>query len=334
MRAVGYAKSLTSDQEKSLEDITIPEPAVGPRDLLVRVAAVSVNPVDVKVRMRAEPAEGHTVLGFDAVGVVEAIGSDVTLFSVGDEVFYAGDITRPGSNAELQAVDERIVGRKPSSLSVAEAAALPLTGITAWEILFESFRLKEGEGAGKVLLIIGAAGGVGSMLMQLAKAVTGLTVVATASRKETTDWCRKLGADHIIDHSQALKPQLDALGLTVDYVAALTASDQHLPAIVDLIRPRGQIAMIDDPVGLDFTIMKKKALSLHWELMFTRSMFGTDDMVAQHELLNRIADLVDSGRLQTTMTSVTGEMTAANMRLAHASQESGRTIGKTVLTAA
>ncbi|MEQ9198934.1 MAG: zinc-binding alcohol dehydrogenase family protein, partial [Rhodospirillales bacterium] len=245
MRAIGYAKSLTSDQEKSLEDITIPEPAVGARDLLVRVAAVSVNPVDVKVRMRAEPAEGHTVLGFDAVGVVEAVGADVTLFGVGDEVFYAGDITRPGSNAELQAVDERIVGRKPSTLSAAEAAALPLTGITAWEILFDSFRLKEGDGAGEVLLIIGAAGGVGSMLMQLAKAVTGLTVVATASRPETTDWCRKLGADHIIDHSKALKPQLDALGLTVGYVAALTASGQHLPAIVDLIRPRGQIAMID-----------------------------------------------------------------------------------------
>ncbi len=334
MRAIGYAKSLTSDQEKSLEDITIPEPVAGPRDLLVRVAAVSVNPVDVKVRMRAEPEQGHTVLGFDAVGVVEAVGSDVTLFGVGDEVFYAGDITRPGSNAELQAVDERIVGRKPSSLSVAEAAALPLTGITAWEILFESFRLKEGEGAGKVLLIIGAAGGVGSMLMQLTKAVTGLTVVATASRPETTDWCRKLGADHIIDHSKALKPQLEALGLMVDYVAALTASDQHLPAIVDLIRPRGQIAMIDDPVGLDFTIMKKKALSLHWELMFTRSMFGTDDMIEQHKLLNRIADLVDGGRLQTTMTSVIGKMDAANMRLAHAAQESGRTIGKTVLTTA
>ena len=332
MKAIGYQKSLPIADEMSLEDITVEAPTPGARDLLVAVKAVSVNPVDVKVRMRTEPESGHKILGFDAAGVVQAVGDQVTLFKPGDTVFYAGDLTRPGTNAELHLVDERIVGTKPASLSFAEAAALPLTAITAWELLFDSFEIAELGGDGEALLVIGGAGGVGSILIQLAKQLTGLRVIATASRSETQDWCRAMGADAVIDHRRDLAPQLAALTVTPRYVAALTATDQHFQAIVDLIKPRGKIALIDDPGDLPIGVMKPKALSLHWEFMFTRSMFETEDMIAQHRLLNRVSALVEAGRVRSTVNHDGGDVSAATLRAAHALQESGRAIGKTVLT--
>ncbi len=333
MKAIGYTKSLTIDQALALEAIEIADPSLGARDLMVEVEAISVNPVDVKVRMRAEPESGHKILGFDAAGQVRAVGAEVTLFQPGDSVFYAGDVTRQGTNAALHAVDERIVGRKPTSLNMSEAAALPLTSITAWEILFDCFKLKEGAGAGEDLLVIGGAGGVGSILIQLAKRLTALRVIATASRPETIDWCRKMGADEIIDHRQSLPEQMRALGSEPRYVAGLTASDRHFDAIVELIRPRGEIALIDDPPGLEIAKIKPKALSFHWEFMFARSMFQTADMIAQHDLLNRVADLVEVGEIQTTATRNLGPMTVETLREAHRIQESGRAIGKTVLEA-
>ena len=332
MRAIGYRKSLPVQDPASLEEIELPEPEPGPRDLLVEVKAISLNPVDVKVRMRAEPEEGHRVLGFDAAGVVLAVGAEVTLFKPGDEVYYAGDVTRPGTNAERHLVDERIVGRKPAGLSFTDAAALPLTAITAWELLFDCFRVAEGGGEDATLLVIGGAGGVGSILIQLAKQLTRLTVVATASREETRDWCRRMGADHLIDHREPLAPQLEALGLTPRYVAALTASDRHFKTIVEIIEPRGQIGMIDDPADLEINLIKPKALSFHWEFMFARSMFQTADMIAQHDLLERVSALVDEGRIRSTANHDGGPLTAANLRRAHGLQESGRAIGKTVMS--
>jgi len=271
------------------------------------------------------------VLGFDAAGVVTEIGNEVTGYKVGDAVYYAGDVTRAGTNAEFHAVDERIVGRKPASLDFVEAAGLPLTSITAWEMLFDAFRLTEGGGSGQTLLVIGGAGGVGSILIQLAKALTGLTVIATASRPETQDWVRKMGADHVVDHRGDLAAQVADLGLVPSYVAALTATDQHWPAIIDLIAPRGQIALIDDPEALDIKVPKPKALSIHWEFMFTRSMFGTEDIGAQRDLLNRVAEMIDAGTLQSTVTEKGDALTVDALRAAHLKQESGRVIGKQVL---
>lgn len=331
MRAIGYRQSLPIDEPQSLSDIALPDPEPGPRDLLVEVKAISVNPVDVKVRARMAPDEGHRVLGFDAAGIVRAVGDQVTLFKPGDAVFHAGDIDRAGTNAELHLVDERIVGRKPASLDFADAAALPLTAITAWELLFDSFDLAEGDGQGDSLLVIGGAGGVGSILIQLAKQLTRLTVIATASRPETEAWVRRMGADTVIDHRQPLPAQVAALGPAPRYVAALTATDRHLPAIAELIAPRGEIGVIDDPAQLDILPFKPKALSVHWEFMFTRPLFETADMIAQHKLLNRVADLVDQGRIRSTANHHGGTINAANLRSAHALQESGRAIGKTVL---
>ena len=331
MKAVGYTKSLPVTDSGALEDVELPEPTAGPRDLLVAVKAVSVNPVDTKVRVRSAPTDGvPKVLGYDAAGIVEAVGAEVTLFAPGDEVFYAGDITRQGTNAARHVVDERIVGHKPRSLDMAEAAALPLTAITAWELLFDSFCLSEGDGDGDTLLVIGGAGGVGSILIQLAKTLTRLKVVATASREETRSWCREMGADAVIDHHAPLADQLRDHGAP-RYVAALTQSDRHLGAIVDLILPRGQIGMIDDPGSFDITKLKTKALSFHWEFMFARSMFQTADMAAQHRLLSRVAELVDAGKLRTTLRTNLGAMTARNLIEAHRLQESGGSIGKTVL---
>ena len=338
MRAIGYARSLPIDDEAALEDIELPAPTeadLGPRDLLVDVAAVSVNPVDVKVRARMAPETGHKVLGWDASGTVRAIGAAVTLFAPGDEVYYAGAIGRPGTNAEAHLVDERIVGRKPATLSHAEAAALPLTTITAWELLFDGMRVPLTDagdgGTGDALLVIGGAGGVGSILVQIAQALTGLTAVATASRPETRDWCLAMGADHIIDHREDMGTQLREIGVVPRYVASLTATDRHWRAIVDLVAPRGTIALIDDPKTLDAGLLKPKALTLHWEFMFARPAFETPDMGAQHDLLNRVADLVDAGRLRTTANREGGMITAPNLRAAHAHQESGRAVGKTVL---
>lgn len=332
MKAVARYQPLPIDHAESLVDITQPAPIPGPRDLLVRVHAVSVNPVDTKVR-RGSPATGDQpkVLGFDAAGVVEAVGAQVSLFKPGDRVYYAGDITRPGSNAELQLVDERITGRMPVSLGFAEAAALPLTAITAWELLFD--RLGVNAETDGTLLVTGAGGGVGSILVQLARQLTKMTIVGTASRPGTQQWVRELGAHHVIDHSKPLGEGLNAAGIgAVHVVASLTHTDQHYAQIVEALAPQGRLGLIDDPATpIDVMALKRKALSLHWEMMFARPMFQTADMQAQHDLLNRVADLVDAGRLRTTVGEQFGTINATNLKRAHAFIESGRAKGKVVL---
>lgn len=335
MKAVGYREPLPIDDPRSLQDVELPAPDVGTRDLLVRVSAVSVNPVDTKVRRGVAPAPGEVrVLGWDAVGTVQAIGSGVRHYRVGDRVWYAGSIARAGSNAELQAVDERIVGRAPATLVDVQAAALPLTSITAWELLFDRLRVPRGGGAGQRLLIIGGAGGVGSMLIQLARQLTQLEVVATASRPQTRQWCLDLGAHAVVDHSAPLADALQQAGLApVDHVASLTNTDQHYDAIVEVLKPQGQFALIDDPTQpLDIRKLKRKSLSLHWELMFTRPLFDTPDIDQQRALLDEVAQLVDAGRLKTTVGVEVGPMNAANLRRAHALVESGRIQGKAVLS--
>ena len=332
MKAIGYTERGPISAETSVVEFETERPRPSPNDLLVEVRGISVNPVDVKVRANRQPPEGELrILGFDAAGVVRETGGATARFKPGDEVFYAGDFTRPGANAEFHAVDERIVGRKPTSLGFAEAAALPLTSITAWEILFDSFALREGEGEGEALLVVGGAGGVGSILIQLAKKLTGLTVIATASRPDTQAWIGKMGADRIVNHRNPLDDEMRALGIAPRYVAALTNTDEHFASIVELIKPRGHIAVIDDPQSLDIAAIKLKALSFSWEFMFARSMFRTDDMDVQHELLNRVADLVDDGTLIATVNRHGGEMGVGSLRSALALQESGAAIGKTVL---
>ncbi|MGB6213032.1 zinc-binding alcohol dehydrogenase family protein [Pseudomonas mandelii] len=332
MKAITFTEhALPIDNPDALIDISLPVPTPGPRDLLVEVRAVSVNPVDTKVRAGTFTKEPK-ILGWDATGIVREIGSEVTLFKPGDEVFYAGSIARTGSYSEFHLVDERIVGHKPRSLSAADAAALPLTSITAWELLFDRLGVVEGSGEGKCLLITGAAGGVGSMLVQLARQLTRLTVIGTASRQETADWVRQLGAHHVIDHSQPLLAQLQALGVAeIDYVASLTHTEQHFAQLIDVLKPQGRLGVIDDPDSLDVMPLKRKSLSLHWELMFTRSLYETPDMINQHHLLNRVSALIDQGVLQTTVGEHFGAINAANMRRAHALVESGKARGKIVL---
>ncbi len=334
MKAIGYLESLEISNPLSLQEFDLPEPSFGPRDLLVEVKAISVNPVDVKVRMRAQPNDGPKVLGYDASGVVRAVGGEVTLFQAGDAVFYAGAIDRPGTNSSLHAVDERIVGRKPKTLSHADAAALPLTAITAWELLFDRFSVEEGGGEGKTLLVVGGAGGVGSILVQLARQLTKLTVVATASRPETRTWVEKMGSHHIVDHRGDLAAQMTALGSAPHYIAGLTGSEQHFPSYAQMLAPQGKIGLIDDPdpKAIDISLIKPKAASLHWEFMFARSLFQTDDMIEQHRLLDRVAELVERSVLQTTANHDGGVITAESLRKAHALQESGGAIGKTTLT--
>lgn len=334
MKAVAYYQSLPSSDPRSLQDIELPAPTPGPRDLLVAVRAISVNPVDTKIRRNVAPADGQAkVLGWDVAGVVQAVGSEVSLFQVGDEVFYAGALQRQGGNSELHVVDERIVGHKPRSLGFAEAAALPLTAITAWELLFERLKIAEGSASsGQSLLIIGAAGGVGSILTQLARQLTGLTVIGTASRPETADWVKQLGAHHVIDHSQPLLPQLQQLDIQqVNHVASLTHTDQHYDQLIEALAPQGQLALIDDPAQLDVVKLKRKSLSLHWEFMYTRSLFETPDMQAQHALLERVAQLIDAGTLRTTLGEHFGSINANNLRRAHVLLESGKARGKIVL---
>jgi zinc-binding alcohol dehydrogenase family protein len=334
MKAVGYAKSLPIDDPQSLIDFDAPKPEPGRRDLRVLVKAVSANPVDYKVRKRAAPPEGETkILGFDAAGIVDAAGPDVTLFKAGDEVFYAGSIQRQGTNSEFHLVDERIVGRKPKSLSFAQAAALPLTSITAWELLFDRLGAARGENADpRTLLIVGGAGGVGSILTQLARRLTGLTVVATASRPESQKWCVDLGAHAVIDHAKPMKEQIEKLKLPpVALIASLTNTDQHFSTLAEILAPQGKFGLIDDPATLNASLLKGKAGSLHWESMFTRSSFQTPDMIAQHELLNDVGDLIDKGVLRTTLDQTFGTINAANLKRAHALLESGKSRGKIVL---
>jgi len=331
MHAVGYQDSLPIDAEAALVDITLPKPVPTGRDLLVQVHAVSVNPVDTKVRKRARPEHGNwTVLGYDAAGVVTAIGPEVTLFQPGDPVFYAGDMTRQGTNAELHLVDERIVGHKPKSLDWAQAAALPLTAITAWEALFERLDVRRPVPGTDSILIIGGAGGVSSITIQLARQLTGLSVIATASRPETRTWVQDLGAHHVVNHAQPLADQVADLGAP-GFVFSTTNTDKHVSDIARLIAPQGRFGLIDDPPALDVIPFKRKSVSVHWELMFTRPMFKTTDMSAQGELLNEVARLVDDGTIRTTLGENFGLINAANLKRAHALIESGRARGKIVL---
>ncbi|ASR90706.1 MULTISPECIES: zinc-binding alcohol dehydrogenase family protein [Alcaligenes] len=335
MKAIAYKVPQAIEQLESLLDVELPDPVATGRDLLVHVQAVSVNPVDTKVRESAQPAEGeqYKVLGWDACGIVQAVGPQVSLFQPGDRVWYAGSIARPGTNSQLHLVDERIVAHAPKTLNSAAAAALPLTTITAWEMLFDRLGVAPGKApAGKTLLIVGASGGVGSILTQLASRLTALTVIGTASRPETQAWVKELGAHHVIDHSQPLAAQLERIGHPeVDYVVSLTHTDQHFDQLVQVIAPQGKFGLIDDPASLDVGKLKRKSVSLHWEFMFTRSLFGTDDMQAQHRLLSEVAALIDAGLIRTTMTERFGSINASNMKKAHALIESGKARGKLVL---
>jgi len=333
MRAYGFTEEITAPNAEYLMEIEKDEPQVGPRDLLVKVASVAINPVDVKVRGRVSPEAGQPkILGYDAAGIIEAVGADVTLFKVGDAVFYAGDITRDGSFADKQLVDERIVGPKPKSLSFGQAAAMPLTSITAWEILFERLAIKRDGSDKGVLLVVGGAGGVGSILIQLAKALTGLTIIATASRDETIAWCKDLGAHHVINHREPLAAQIAALGVgPVNYTAALTHTDKHLAQIIEAAAVDGKICLIDDPVSLDVIPMKGKCLSLHWEMMFARSMHQTADMIGQHNLLAEVSSMLDKGSLRVTGTRHMGAITLENLIAAMEYQATDAAVGKTVL---
>lgn len=335
MKAVAYRHICPITDSESLIDVELPQPVPQGRDLLVKVEAISVNPVDTKVRQRADPNGTDKVLGWDAAGTVVAVGADVTLFRPGDEVFYAGAIDRSGSNAQFQLVDERIVGRKPSTLDAAQAAAMPLTSITAWELLFDRLQIPRGSTPRTgVVLVVGGAGGVGSMAIQLARRLTNYTVIGTASREKTQAWVKELGAHHVVDHRGDLVAQVKAVAPQgVDVVLSLTHTEQHFRALVELLKPQGKLALIDDPTTpLDITLLKQKSLSLHWEFMYTRSLFHTEDMQAQHLLLNEVADLVDAGVLRTTLRENLGPINAENLRRAHQQVESASTIGKVVLS--
>ena len=335
MKAVAYRTPLPSSDPNSLIDVELPEPKPEARDLLVRVEAISVNPVDTKIRQRVDPQGADKVLGWDVAGTVVAVGGEVSLFKPGDQVFYAGAIDRPGGNAQLQVVDERIVGRKPSTLDFAQAAALPLTSVTAWELLFDRLGVpRDGTRPAGTVLIIGAAGGVGSVAVQLARKLTAATVIGTASRAQSRDWVLGLGAHHVVDHRGDLASQIKAIAPQgVDYVLSLTHTEQHFEAIVEVLKPQGKMGLIDDPSApLDITKLKQKSISLHWELMYTRSLFHTPDMQAQHQILNEVADLVDAGALRSTISENLGAINAANLRKAHAQLESHGTTGKIVLS--
>ena len=334
MKAVGYQRSLPIEDKDALLDVETAKPEPKARDIRVAVKAISANPVDYKVRKRAAPPAGETkILGFDAAGIVDAVGSDVSLFKPGDQVFYAGSILRQGTNSEFHLVDERIVGNKPKTLSFAQAAALPLTSLTAWELLFDRLGALPGKSFDpRTLLIVGGAGGVGSVLIQLARRLTGLTVVATATRPESQKWCLELGAHAVVDHSQPLKEQIERLKMApLALVASLTNTDQHYKAIAEVMAPQGKYGLIDDPAEFNVAVFKGKAISVHWESMFTRSSFQTPDMIAQHDLLNDVADLVDKGVLRTTLAETFGTINAANLKRAHALLESGKSRGKIVL---
>jgi zinc-binding alcohol dehydrogenase family protein len=339
MKAIGYTKSLPVNDPESLTDIELPQPVATGRDLLVKIKAIAVNPVDYKIRQNVAADDGnYKVIGWDAVGEVVATGEAATQFKPGDVVYYAGDLNRQGSNAEYQLVDERLVGSKPKSLSNAEAAALPLTTITAWELLFEHLSVQQQspgstEKSDEVILVVGAAGGVGSILIQIAKAITGATIIATASRESSQDWVKKLGADHVVDHTRPLLPQIEDLGIAqVTHIASLNGTGSYFDSYPELLAPFGKIAMIDDPgQPLDVMKLKLKSQSLHIEFMFARSMFNAADMDEQSRLLNRVSDLVDQGYIQTTSGKNLGIINAENLKTAHEELESGKAIGKIVL---
>ena len=329
MTAIGAFATESIEDAEALQDVTVDVPELRPRDVLVRVLAVSVNPADVKVRASLQPSSEPAILGYDAAGIVEAVGPQVETLSVGDEVWYAGDLTRPGSNAEFQAVDERIVSRKPASLSFADAAALPLTTITAWETLFDRFGLtKDSTGD---LLVLAAAGGVGSIMTQLAKALTGLRVIATASRDESRRWAQSMGADAVINHHNLRDEALKVAPGGVDYLFS-PHSKGNIDDYAAIVKPFGHITAIDEPPGLDLLALKEKSIAWHWELMFTRSKFETPDMIEQQRLLATTASLVDDGTLRTTVTKTIEGLTAEGLREAHRDVETGRMTGKVVVT--
>ncbi|KAF1692329.1 zinc-binding alcohol dehydrogenase family protein [Pseudoxanthomonas koreensis] len=339
MRAVAFTRHLPIDDPDSLQDLTLPRPEPGPQDLLVRVEAVSANPGDPKLRAPRPDNAGvvHSpprVLGFDAAGVAEAVGAGVSLFKPGDEVYYAGDVTRAGSNAQYQLVDERLAGPKPTTLDFAEAAALPLTALTAWELLFERMPFDfDAEDNRRSLLVVGGAGGVGSIAIQLARHA-GFTVIATASRPQTQAWCRDMGAHHVVDHRQPLAPQLQALGFaSVDAALNLADTDRYWDVLGELLAPQGHVGLVVEPAG-PLRIgdpYKAKCIGIHWEFMFARARFRTDDMICQHRILARVGSLVEAGQLRTTLTEVLGPIDAANLREAHLRLESGTTVGKLAL---
>lgn len=335
MKAVALKAYLPISNPNSLLDVNLETPVPTGRELLVAVDAISVNPVDTKVRKPKDKVEeNYRILGWDAVGRVIATGPDATLFKTGDQVYYAGDITRAGSNSEFQLVDERIVGRKPHNITNAQAAAIPLTAITAWEGLFDRLSISRDKTARPTtLLIIGGAGGVGSIAIQLAKVLTNVTIIATASRPESAAWCTSLGAQFIIDHNKPFLDQLKAFGIDgVDYIFCLNNTDQHWANMAEAIKPQGHICSIVELSGqVDLNLLKNKSASFSWELMFTRSLYATEDMIEQHHLLNRVAELIDAGEITTTVTEVLSPINAENLRKAHEKIETGKTIGKIVL---
>ncbi|AYY98859.1 zinc-binding alcohol dehydrogenase family protein [Burkholderia multivorans] len=336
MKAVGLTRYLPIDDPQALLDVELPQPVPGARDVLVKVEAISVNPVDTKVRApKPQVEDTPRVLGWDAAGTVVAVGADVTLFKPGDEVFYAGSITRPGANSEFHAVDERIVALKPRTLDFAASAALPLTALTAWEALFDRLNVSpQGADAGKTVLIIGGAGGVGSIAIQLAKTLAKLHVIATASRPASSEWVRSLGADEVVDHFGDLPAQLrDAGHVNVDYVLIFNDTDHHFPAAAEVIRPQGGICtIVENAKPVPVELLKAKSAAFHWEFMFTRAMFETPDMIEQHRILSEVARLIDDGTLRTTVGEHLGTINAANVRRAHQLLEGGRAIGKLVLS--
>lgn len=335
MKAIGFKTSLPIENEDSFIEFEIIKPKPKGKEILVKINAISVNPVDFKIRQNsakdivlAEPK----IIGWDAVGIVEAIGDDVSLFKVGDEVFYAGDVTKQGSNATYQLVDERIVGFAPKNISNTEAAAMPLTSLTAWEILFDRIRISKEKDKGKSILIIGGAGGVGSIAIQLAKKIAGLTVLATASRNETTDWCKQIGADHIVNHKDLINDVRKAGFEHLDYIVDFVDTNDYWDIMVELIKPQGHIASItgsSEPIVLNK--LKSKSVSFSWEFMFTRSMFQTDDMIEQHHILNKISALLDSKQIVPTVNHTFKSFTVENLKEAHKLLESGKTIGKIVI---
>ncbi|MEU9336482.1 zinc-binding alcohol dehydrogenase family protein [Streptomyces sp. NPDC048290] len=333
MPAVAYFKSLPLDDDESLVDVELPVPEPGPHDLLVRVEAVAVNPVDYKVRQGDDPGGRPKVLGWDAAGTVVAIGDQVGRFTVGDEVYYAGAIDGPGANMRYHVVDENIVGRKPSTLSFGEAAALPLTSLTAWEGLFERLGLAEGAQQSGTLLVTAAAGGVGAMVAQLAKNLTAMTVIGTASRPQSIEYARRMGVTHVVDHHRPLAQQVVQFAPGgLDHVFSTAGTDRNLRAYAEMLKPFGHLVAIDDFGPVEIGLLKPKSISFHWELMFTRSLHRTADMAQQHHILTRVAALVDQGVIMTTATEDLGTINAAHLREAHRIMEAGSAIGKITLT--
>lgn len=335
MKAIGFKKSLPIIESESFVEFEIDKPVPEGYDLLVKVSANSINPVDFKIRQNAakdKELDTPKIIGWDAVGIVEAVGGETSKFKVGDQVYYAGDITRSGSNTEYQLVDERIVGFKPKNLTIAESAAIPLTGLTAWESIFDRIKANPKTDKGKTILILAGAGGVGSMAIQIAKKIAGLTVIATASRPESIEWCREMGADYVVNHHN-LKVELDQIGYSqVDYILDFVDLNGYWETIAEIIKPQGHIVSItgsSDPLNLN--LLKNKSVTFSWELMYTRSMYNTNDIERQHYILNQISELLDSGILKSTLTTTLEGFTVDNLKEAHRMQESGKTIGKTVI---